>query len=371
MSIDPAVYKKKFDGEAAYALARQLASVYQEFDSERFVRLTTRGLGVLDFRGRLQRFARALRECLPPDYVDALSILVESLPEPLEDDSSPFEGWLQWPIAEFIALFGLDSPEESMEAIEVLAQVFAAEYAVRPLMRRYFDQIAECLLSLTYHPSGAVRRFCAESLRARLPWGVVVEQLQTEPDRVLPVLEVLRADPLPSVRRSVADCLNDLSKSQPDWVVEVCRRWKTEGSETVAAVVRQGLRGLAKEGHRGALSLLGFEPSAQGLAVEFSCAPRSLVLGEAVKFKAALSNVTQNLLRFNLDLVIHLVKADGQTRARVLPWKALELPAGRRVELLKEQPMKAEAVGQLHPGAHRVELRASGEPLAESLFHLI
>lgn len=371
MSIDPVAYKKKFDGEAALSLARQLASVYQEFDSERFVRLTTRGLGVLDFRGRLQRFARVLRECLPPDYVDALSILVDSLPEPLEDGVSPFEGWLQWPIAEFISLFGGESPEESMEAIEALAQVFAAEYAVRPLLRRYFNDIADCLLDLSSHPCGCVRRFCAESLRARLPWGVVVEQLQTDPERVLPVLEVLKSDPLPAVRRSVADCLNDLSRSQPDWVVEVCRGWMREPSEPLTAVVRQGLRGLVKEGHQGALSLLGFEPSADSLKVEFSCAPRSLVLGEAVKFKAALCNVSQGLLRFNLDLVLHLTKADGQARTRVLPWKALELPAGRRVELLKEQPMKAEALGELHPGAHRVQLRASGEPLAESQFHLI
>jgi 3-methyladenine DNA glycosylase AlkC len=70
-----------------------------------------------------------------------------------------------------------------------------------------------------------------------------VPALKAEPWRARTLLEPLKADPSLYVRNSVANWLNDASRTQPDWVRQVCGDWQrgVKRPET-EYIVRRALR---------------------------------------------------------------------------------------------------------------------------------
>jgi 3-methyladenine DNA glycosylase AlkC len=92
-----------------------------------------------------------------------------------------------------------------------------------------------------------VRRCAVESSRPRGVWTRHLEPLKADPAPGLPLLEPCRADPSDYVRRAVANWLNDASKSRPEWVAALAKRWTRESRcEETAWIVRRATRTLRK-----------------------------------------------------------------------------------------------------------------------------
>ncbi|HRQ90749.1 MAG TPA: DNA alkylation repair protein [Bacteroidia bacterium] len=365
-------FKLWFDRKAATRLARQISGAWPEFDAKAFVTTTTRGIDGLEFHGRVRQFSDALRRHLPGEIPLALGILQRSLPDVEVSDEAVSEGWLQWPLGQFIADHAVDELDAAFEAMIALTQRFTSEFAVRPFAEAHQDEVLARLLALTTHPSQHVRRWCSEGVRPRLPWGRRLRALVVDPAPLFPILEALKDDSSPYVRRSVANHLNDIAKDHPETVVALCGRWQEDGKapDTRRWIVRHALRSLVKAGHPGALSLMGVAPVAS-LQARLLLSPRTVSIGQGVAMDLTLSHDEKSVRPVVVDYIVHYVRQRGQVGEKVFKWKNVELPPRTDICLGKVHPMRTTTIRALYPGEHVVEIQINGQRVARDSFVLM
>ena len=119
--------------------------------------------------------------------------------------------------------------------------------AVRPHMVPQLDEAIRALRQWTSEPSECIRRFAGEALRPRGVWARHIPVLKKEPERGLPLLEPLRADSSRYVQDSVANWVNDASKTRPTWAIELCERWREESpSPATERIIKRALRSIGR-----------------------------------------------------------------------------------------------------------------------------
>ncbi|RZL89470.1 MAG: DNA alkylation repair protein [Variovorax sp.] len=154
---------------------------------------------------------------------------------------------------QWITLSGLALPEQ-LKAV----RRFAADphfgvremawMAVRDATIRTLDEALALLRPWVADGDPCIRRFASELTRPRGVWCAQIERLKAEPWLGLPLLEPLRADPSRYVQNSVANWLNDASRTQAAWVKETCARWLAESdAPQTGYIVKRALRTMAKQ----------------------------------------------------------------------------------------------------------------------------
>lgn len=119
--------------------------------------------------------------------------------------------------------------------------------ALRPAVAADLSGALAKLRLWTSSPSANVRRYASEITRPCGVWCAHLTELKTSPEAGRVILDPLRADPAKYVQDSVANWLNDASKSRPDWVEELCRDWLSESSSPATArICKRALRTLRK-----------------------------------------------------------------------------------------------------------------------------
>lgn len=118
---------------------------------------------------------------------------------------------------------------------------------VRSDIAKNLSETISVLSKWTTHENEYVRRFASESTRPRGVWCEHIAELKQNPGLGLEILEPLRADPSRYVQDSVGNWLNDASKSQPEFVIEICDEWLRESpTKETKYIVKKALRTIRK-----------------------------------------------------------------------------------------------------------------------------
>lgn len=345
-------------------LARAVSAESSGFDGAAFVARVARELAPLELKARVALLARALRDELPPDYPRALAILLATLPAPLPEAKGMFsDAWFVWPIADFVQRYGLEHHAESMAAMEQITQRGTAEFAIRPFLLRYPRETLEILHHWTRHESFHVRRLVSEGTRPRLPWGERLGPFVADPSPVLALLEALRDDPSPYVRRSVANNLNDIAKDHPERVLAVATRWREDATPERRWILERALRSLVKAGHPAALGLIGSSGDAWAIT-DLQPSAEALQVGESLEIRFTLHNQSDAAHTAVVDYAVEYPRPTGHISRKVFKLKKLEVPAAASVDLRKAHSFRDVSVRTHHPGVHTLTLLVNGAPLA-------
>ena len=354
-------------------IGAMVAAVHPAFDAPGFVHTCLAGYGDLALVARGWKIADALHAHLPPEYPEAVGVLVRSLGRPLgEPEGQGMAPFLYMPHAFFVARYGLDHFEPSMRAQYEITKRFTAEFSIRPFIERHPEATLARLAQWARDPDPHVRRLVSEGTRPRLPWAPRLREFQRDPSPVLALLELLKDDPALYVRRSVANNLNDIGKDHPGVLVEVARRWLDDAGEARRWVVKHALRSAVKRGEAGALKALGYGGGSRALAVASpAIKPARPAMGEAVTIAFTVENRGGRRARALVDFRVHFVKKNGRAAPKVFKLRAVDLAPGESVRLSKKVSLADLTTRRHYPGRHAVDAQVDGRILPVGAFTLV
>lgn len=364
-------FKNYYGVELAEKMAGYIRGVYPAFDGKAFVQHVAKRVEPLELKARVSLLSEGLRRYLPPDYPQALSVLMQILGPENPDENAVFDkGYHLLPIAQFVEDYGLDHYERSMHALYEITKRFSSEFAIRPYLIRYPERTLAALHEWARDENHHVRRLVSEGTRSRLPWAARLDMFIRDPEPVIALLEHLKDDPSPYVRRSVANNLNDIVKDHPARVISLLQSWKAGASEGTKWIIRHALRTLVKKGEPAALALLGYETETAVSLVQFAIQPETIRLGEPITLSATLENPGQEDHDLVIDFRMHLVKANGKTSPKVFKWTTTTIKSGETFSLEKKMTIRQVTTRTYYPGRHEVELQVNGRVLGKAAFEL-
>ncbi|MBK1877751.1 DNA alkylation repair protein [Pelagicoccus mobilis] len=363
-------FKNFINAEVVRTLSKLIQEAYPEFAHKRFERNCIATLDELELKERAIHIGEELWEELPDNPTEAIDIIrqaIQPIPTLKEDDS--FDGWMFMAINALLSAHGLEAFDASLKLLPEVTKRFTAEFGIRVFLISKPKKMLPALKRWAKDSDPHLRRLVSEGTRSRLPWGEQIPAFIEDPTPILPLLELLKDDPSEYVRRSVANNLNDISKDNPELMLDVVENWLQAPSKDRIRLVKHACRSLIKQGHPRCLKLLGYgKPK---LSVEaFQVTPNKITLGE----KLALSLVLQSKSSKTQDLIVdykfHLVKANGQTAPKVFKGNNLSLPAKATKTIKKRFHLKPISTRKYYTGENTIELLINGQSLAKIPFSL-
>jgi 3-methyladenine DNA glycosylase AlkC len=358
--------KNMYNAQFFEHLCPVLKDVVQDFSERRFVyRIFDSIWPELKLKQRTRKVTLALAECLPSDYPKAIEMVV-AICQSLQKIKDRFPTYSLIFLPDYIEIYGLDNFDLSMEAIEESTKLVSAEFAIRPFIKRYPIEAMGTMLKWSKHSHPAVRRLSSEGCRPRLPWGMGIPRLKNDPSPILPILENLKTDPSDSVRRSVANNLNDIAKDHPDCALALAVKWRGVNPET-DWIIKHGCRTLLKRGHPAVLSLHGFSPKAR-MKIKDLVVPKEVRLGNALTFQFVFVNKEKRTAHYRIDYALDYLTRSGKTSRKIFKLSERAVGPGEEIFFTRKKSFKDFTTRKHCKGKHRLQILANGVEVAEHEF---
>lgn len=352
--------KNIFNEELINNLVREIKSEYKSFDGRGFFySVINNRWENLELKERMDHIALTLGEFLPVNFSDAVDILMSV--------TIKFEGLGHMVFPAFIEHFGLEYFHKSVEALELFTSYSSSEFAVRPFIKKYPDKMMEQMNLWSQSENHHVRRLASEGCRPRLPWAMALADFKKNPDPILPILNRLKDDESEYVRRSVANNLNDISKDNPQVLIDMAGKWLGDNLNR-DKLVKHACRSLLKQGNSEVLTLFGYSDPDHLVLDNFEV-QENVKMEESLLFSFSLKSERKNLGKLRLEYAIDFMKKNGK-----LSRKVFKLGEGDYQEEFKifnrKYSFRTITTRIYYPGQHKLAILVNGVELAIKSFFL-
>ncbi|WP_366141383.1 DNA alkylation repair protein [uncultured Shimia sp.] len=362
-----------FNVETLSDLAAEYSAAISDFDGAAFHRQVVAGLQGRELMERLDWIADCIEARLPTSFSNMALALEAAMPAELDpslqdDDFGRFIHAVPGILA---VRHGLEAHRDrALDLIHAATKRFSMEFYIRPFLNRWpeetFARLDRWARDENYH----VRRLVSEGTRPKLPWA---KAITTSPLDVLPLLDRLHADPTRYVTRSVANHLNDIAKINPEAVLERLASWQKaeeQDAKELQWMTRHALRTLVKQGHPGALEMMGYRADADIRVDRFDLGSDHVVIDQSLAFDVTLAGPVGTPVL--VDYVLGFHRPSGTEGRKVFKLKQSVIGKDGTLALAKSHRLKGNATTfKLHPGPHKVALQVNGRILAERPFDLV
>jgi len=346
------LWKDRVNQESLREFALAIQSEYSAFKVDEFVKSTMdetwAGLELMD-RGR--KICSSLGKYLPADYGEAIGILNKVIAK-----HSSFE---VFSFTNFIEAYGQDEAnwDLSIGAMERFTQYASCEFAVRPFIIKHEKRMMEQMYAWSKHENEHVRRLSSEGCRPALPWGQALNSFKKDPSPILPILTQLKTDSSAYVRKSVANNLNDISKTHPDLVAKLSKEWYGKNDYT-DWIVKHGCRTLLKKGNRDALAIFGFHDVSSIDAGDFALDVNSVAIGEEITFSFVVT--AKEATKVRLEYGIDYMKSNGKRNRKIFQISEISFKENQKKSYEKKHSFEDLSTRRHYPGMHSITLIVNG-----------
>ncbi|MCW3085491.1 MAG: hypothetical protein JWP12_2857 [Bacteroidetes bacterium] len=353
--------KDMFNKKFYERLAVGFSKADKNFHPDKFVKEVVKNTEELSLNQRLRNTSVILHNHLPADYKKAAAIILEVAPA--------FGGYTALVFPDFVGLYGHDHVDLSLDALKELTQYSSSEFAIREYLKRDLNKTIKVMYKWAENKNPHVRRLSSEGSRPRLPWSFSLEQIAKNPELTKPILELLKADPELYVKKSVANHLNDFSKNQADWMLNLINSWDKKNEHT-AWIIKHASRTLIKKGDARSLAVFDFEKNAKLKVEHLAIKKNKIKLGEQLEFSFDVISEKNKSQKLVIDYAIHYAKKSGESSRKVFKLKELNLKANATEKITKKQLFKDFSTRKHYAGKHTLEILVNGKSYGEKSFVL-
>jgi len=183
----------------------------------------------------------------------------------------------------------------------------------------------------------------------------------------MPILEKLKNDESEYVRRSVANNLNDISKDNPQVLIETAGNWLGENQHT-DWIVKHACRTLLKQGHTEIMELFGFTKPNHIKIRDFK-AQLSVDMGKNLDFSFIIETKNNRLGELRIEYAIDFVKKNGNLSRKVFKISESDIKSKNKA-IAKSHSFKKISTRKYYAGNHTISVIVNGQEMESTGFLL-
>jgi len=345
--------KEMFNKTYYENLSREFHKADKNFNPKKFLAEVTRDLNSFELNQRLRRTTEVLKDHLPADYKKALDIMKEVIPNLKSNYTT-----LVFP--DFVGIYGKENFDLSLDSLKYFTRFGSSEFAIREFLRKDFDKTIKVMHKWAQDKNHHVRRLASEGSRPRLPWSFKLDKVIENPKLTLPILEILKEDKEPYVRKSVANHLNDFSKEHPAFLLEIIKNWKGR-SEHTNWILKHGSRTLLKQGNNTALGHFGIKHNTSVTASGFILTANKIKVGDKLNFNFELKNSSNKKIKTRLEYALYFLVSNGSHSKKVFKISEREIDPGQILKFERSHNFKPISTRKYYTGKQKIALIVNGK----------